>query len=135
MNENSSANGSADPTGSRVNDKMGETRDFPISGNDKDEVTNVNNGHELNGSCNNVKKNNTTGRVIDCLSWNIEGLLEKLNTDDFLEFLYKFDILILGETFTLPSFNFDIKFSDYFCVHNPAKKYNRLGRPSGGIVL
>ena len=134
MNEMESANEQTpEPRSSIVNKNTG-TRESPIP-----EVSrNVENqpGKELNSNnTDSSKKTNTIKRAVSCLCWNIEGLLEKINTDDFLEFLQKFDILILGETFTLPSFNFDIKFADYFHLHSPAKKYNRLGRPSGGLVL
>ena len=67
--------------------------------------------------------------------WNVEGLFEKLNLDGLCEFMRTFDILGLGETFTLPGFDFSLKFPDYFALHCPAKKYSKLGRPSGGLVL
>ena len=136
MNENASANRNSAQLGSRLNNRKVGPRDFPINLPTGDEEGNVNNEQELTNNGNDSNNiNSHCNKVIDCLCWNIEGLLEKLNTDDLLEFLKKFDILILGETFTLPSFNFEIKFSDYFHVHCPAKKYNRMGRPSGGIVL
>lgn len=72
---------------------------------------------------------------INCVSWNIEGLIDKLNLQGFVDFLKSFDIITLGETFTLPTFNFEIKFDDYFYIHSPAKKFSRLGRPSGGLVV
>ena len=46
-----------------------------------------------------------------------------------------FDILGLGETFTLPGFDFGIKFPEHAALHCPAKKYSKLGRPSGGLVV
>ena len=67
--------------------------------------------------------------------WNIEGLYEKLNFDGLCDFVQTFDILGLGETFTLPGFDFGIKFPDHLALHCPAKKYTKLGRPSGGLVL
>ena len=67
--------------------------------------------------------------------WNIEGLYEKLNFEGLCDFVQTFDVLGLGETFTLPGFDFGIKFPDYLALHCPAKKYTKLGRPSGGLVL
>ena len=49
--------------------------------------------------------------------------------------MQSFDILGLGETFTLPGFDFGFKFPEHFALHCPAKKYSKLGRPSGGLVL
>ena len=72
---------------------------------------------------------------IKCGFWNVEGLYEKLSFDGLCNFIQSFDILGLGETFTLPGFNFDIKFPDHLALHCPAKKYSKLGRPSGGLVL
>ena len=137
MNESLVTNGELAQTGSGQLDKESSPRESPNRNSTQNEST----SSQEDGSTNNVnkgdkqQKNNKVKRVIDCLSWNVEGLLEKINTDDFLEFLKKFDILILGETFTLPRFNFEIKFPEYFHEHSPAKKYNRFGRPSGGIVL
>ena len=67
--------------------------------------------------------------------WNVEGLFEKLNFDGLCDFMQTFDILGLGETFTLPGFDFSIKFPDHLALHCPAKKYSKLGRPSGGLVV
>ena len=67
--------------------------------------------------------------------WNIEGLYEKLNFEGLCDFLQTFDILGLGETFTLPGFDFGVKLPDHVALHCPAKKYSKLGRPSGGLVL
>ena len=65
----------------------------------------------------------------------MEGLYEKLSLDGLCEFIQTFDILGLGETFTLPGFDFNIKFPDFFALHCPATKYSKMGRPSGGLVL
>ena len=67
--------------------------------------------------------------------WNVEGLYEKLHLNDLCDFIGTFDIIGLGETFTLPGFDFSLKFPDYFALHCPATKYSKLGRPSGGLVL
>ena len=54
--------------------------------------------------------------------WNIEGLYEKLNFEGLCDFLQTFDILGLGETFTLPGFDFGVKLPDHVALHCPAKK-------------
>ena len=67
--------------------------------------------------------------------WNVEGLYEKLNLDGLCEFIQSHDVIGLGETFTLPNFDFSVKFPEHFALHCPATKFSKLGRPSGGIVL
>ena len=67
--------------------------------------------------------------------WNVEGLYEKLHMSSLCDFIQSLDIAGLGETFTLPGFDFTIKFPNHYALHCPATKYTRLGRPSGGIVL
>ena len=139
MNENSTTNETASFTGSNESSPLNLTRESPISlttqNNDSFDIGAEDHATNQTNSENNSNLMNSTRSIMNCLCWNVEGLLEKINLDDFLTFLQKFDILILCETFTLPSFNFEIKFPEYFHVHSPAKKYNRLGRPSGGLVL
>ena len=136
MNECETANEASTNSGSYANEEESSANDTPDTSRSQVEDVNTNSDQE---SMSNIdSSSNTTNflrKTISCLNWNVEGLLEKINTDDFLEFLKTFDILVLGETFTLPTFNFDIKFTEYFHFHSPAKKYNRLGRPSGGLVL
>ena len=67
--------------------------------------------------------------------WNVEGLFEKLGLNGVSEYINSLDVACLGETFTLSSFDFNIKFGDFTVLHNPAKKFNIRGRPSGGLVL
>ena len=72
---------------------------------------------------------------IKILSWNLEGMFEKLNLDGVCDYIRTFEVACIGETFTYPNFDLNIKFSDYVHLHCPATKYNRLGRPSGGLVV
>ena len=72
---------------------------------------------------------------IRCGFWNVEGLYEKLHLQDLCEFIASFDIIGLGETFTLKNFDFSIKFPNHFALHCPATKYSKYGRPSGGLVI
>ena len=67
--------------------------------------------------------------------WNVEGLYEKLHLTSLCEFIESLDIAGLSETFTLPGFDFNVKFPNHFALHCPATKYTKLGRPSGGLVL
>ena len=68
-------------------------------------------------------------------AWNVGGLFEKLSRNGVSDYINSFDIACLGETFTLSSFDFNIKFGDFKALHNPAKKINIRGRPSGGLVI
>ena len=136
MNENEQANEEAAIAGSSTDSTQWNSQEFPINQRKRNVNKTCRRDKEpLNSGNSPTGKPKASKRVINWLCWNVEGLLEKINTDDFLEFLKKFDILVLGETFTLPSFNFEIKFDEYFHLHSPAKKYNRLGRPSGGLVF
>ena len=67
--------------------------------------------------------------------WNIEGLYDKLSFDGLCDFMQSFDILGLAETFTLPGFDFGVRFPEHLALHCPARKYSKLGRPSGGLVV
>ena len=72
---------------------------------------------------------------IRCLIWNTESLFDKISLQGVCDFIGAFDIACLCETFTLPSFDFNIKFEDYIPIHCPAEKFTSTGRPSGGIVI
>ena len=65
----------------------------------------------------------------------MESLFDKLTLPGICEFIGSFDIACLGETFTLPDFDFSLKFEDFIAVHWPAEKFTELGRPSGGLVV
>ena len=72
---------------------------------------------------------------IKCLIWNMESLFDKISLQGICDFIGAFDIACLCETFTLPNFDFGVKFEDYISIHSPAEKFNTTGRPSGGIVV
>ena len=74
-------------------------------------------------------------RRIKIGSWNCEGLFEKLGLNGVSEYINTLDIAVLGETFTFSSFDFNIKFGEFIALHEPAKKFNIRGRPSGGLVV
>ena len=74
-------------------------------------------------------------RQLSYLAWNVEGLLDKLEDDEFYEFITNHDICCLSETFTRFSFDFNIKFKDYIYSHCEAVKYSHMGRASGGLLM
>ena len=80
-------------------------------------------------------KDNVRKKCIKFMSWNAEGILDKINQGDVQDFFEKFDILCITETFTSKNFNFDIKFRDYIPLHSPGQKLTRLGRISGGVII
>jgi len=65
----------------------------------------------------------------------VNGLFAKLSDSDFVEYVTSFDVCVLSETFTLPSFDFSIYFNDFIILHSPAVKLSRMGRNSGGLVI
>ena len=69
------------------------------------------------------------------MAWNMESLFDKIILQGVCEFIGAFDVLCLAETFTLPSFDFGVKFGDFIAVHWPAERFSSLGRPSGGLVV
>ena len=75
------------------------------------------------------------GKKIRLGAWNAEGLFEKLGLNGVCEYINTLDVACLGETFTFPTFDFNVKFSDFVALHSPAKKFNIRGRPSGGLVI
>ena len=72
---------------------------------------------------------------IKCLLWNLESLFDKISLQGVCDFIGAFDIACLCETFTLPNFDFGVKFEDHISIHCPAEKFTPTGRPSGGLVV
>ena len=72
---------------------------------------------------------------VRALAWNLESLFEKITLPGVCEFIRTFDIIALAETFTLPNFDFSVKFDDYIPVHWSAERFSTLGRPSGGLAV
>ena len=68
------------------------------------------------------------------LSWNVNGLLSKLDDDDFIDYLDVFDICILTETFMLQSSLNNLPLNNVVTHLKPAIKLSRQGRNSGGII-
>ena len=69
-------------------------------------------------------------------SFNIEGLLKKLDDPSFLDFVNRFDVISLQETFmiekVIPKDVFGNFSTHYF---SPASKLSAHGRCSGGVVV
>ena len=72
---------------------------------------------------------------IRCLIWNMESLFDKISLQGICDFIGSFHVACLAETFTLPNFDFDIKFDKFIQIHCPAEKFTSSGRPSGGLVI
>ena len=104
-------------------------------------MLNLDNSSSENASLNDIKSeglNDIPGSRaggIKALAWNLESLFDKIGLPGVCDFIGTFDVACLGETFTLPGFDFSIKFEDFIAVHWPAEKFTDLGRPSGGLVV
>ena len=74
--------------------------------------------------------------VLKCLSWNIKGLsADKRTSQDFTDFISKYDIICLSETWTNSKSN--IHLNNYSKpIHSYRRFQNRRAmRPSGGIII
>ena len=68
------------------------------------------------------------------LNYNIEGLLQKLKNQDFVNFVNGFDFVCLTETFL----NFDLRcnvFEEFELFNAPARKLSHKSRCSGGTLV
>ena len=65
----------------------------------------------------------------------MESLFDKISLQGICDFIGTFHVACLAETFTLPNFDFNIKFDDFIQIHSPAEKFTSTGRPSGGLVI
>ena len=76
----------------------------------------------------------TDGKDLKIGTWNVEGLLNRLDSSDFVSFFLKsFDICCLSETFI--DMNFSVKkLSEYSFVSSFARKLSLRGRKSGGVT-
>ncbi|RUM94950.1 MAG: hypothetical protein DSZ28_00545 [Thiothrix sp.] len=67
------------------------------------------------------------------MTWNIEGLREKLHDVNFLDYVRNFDIVCFTETF-LESWKSDA-FVEFEVFNSFAVRLTRRGRPSGGVMV
>ena len=72
---------------------------------------------------------------VSFLSWNVDGLRNKLHDPDFLKYVSRFDIVCLVETFLQKPFLAPDILSDFVCFSTPAVKLSHHGRCSGGVVV
>ena len=74
------------------------------------------------------------GKDLKIGTWNVEGLLHRLDSSDFVSFLKSFDICCLTETFI--DFDFQCEqLSEYSFVSSFARKLSHRGRKSGGVIV
>jgi hypothetical protein len=75
-----------------------------------------------------------TAIPFSCITYNVNGLLSKLEDSEFVNMLQNYDFVCLTETF-LP-FDFEsILFDDYVIFSSHAVKLSHQGRHSGGVVV
>lgn len=76
-------------------------------------------------------------QCVSVIAYNIAGLKPKVNVPFFMDFISRYDVFILLETFVLREefCKLDPHFPGYVLQWIPAVRKNRLGRPSGGIVI
>ena len=70
---------------------------------------------------------------LSLLNWNVEGLIQKLELTDFINFVTTFDIICFTETFVTFPFSSSV-FRDYTIFTATAKKLSHFGRASGGVI-
>ena len=68
------------------------------------------------------------------LNYNIEGLFNKVDDEDFVQFVNKFDLVCLTETFLNFELNQNV-FKDFKLFNAPARKLSHWGRCSGGTLV
>lgn len=76
----------------------------------------------------------TDGKDLKIGTWNVEGLLNRLDSSDFVSFLKSFDICCLTETFIDYEFQCE-QLSEYSFVSSFARKLSHRGRKSGGVIV
>ena len=68
------------------------------------------------------------------MNYNIEGLFNKLDDVDFVQFVNKFGFVCLTETFLNFELNQNV-FKDFKLFNAPARKLSHRGRCSGGTLV
>ena len=74
------------------------------------------------------------GSFIRILSWNISGWKNRMSDGDLLEFLSKFDIIALQETWLTTS-DEEAQITGFRSWFTPARKFKSKGRASGGLCV
>jgi exonuclease III len=78
--------------------------------------------------------NNVNKLQVKFLDYNVNGLLDKLENSNFVNFLLLHDFICLTETFVANEFSSPL-FSDFVLFTSKARKFSHQGRHSGGIVV
>ena len=76
----------------------------------------------------------TDGKDLKIGTWNVEGLLNCLDSRNFVSFLKSSDICCLTETFIDYEFQCE-KLSEYSFVFSFARKLSHRGKKSGGVIV
>ena len=84
-------------------------------------------------SCDNSVDECSSLQTVSFCSWNIDGLLSKLDNADFINYVSSFDIVSLLETY-IEHFETSL-FPNFTIFCKPAVKLSHRGRRSGGIVV
>jgi len=75
----------------------------------------------------------TKNKTFRLLNYNIEGLFNKLDDVDFVQFVNKCDLVCLTETFLNFELNQNV-FKDFKLLNAPARKLSHRGRCSEGTL-
>ena len=73
-------------------------------------------------------------RSISFLTYNVNGLMSKLNCTDFVELMSNYDIICLTETFLEKTIESSV-FEKYDMFFSKATKLSHRGRHSGGVLV
>ena len=65
----------------------------------------------------------------------MEGFASKVSEPGFAEYLLKFDLCCLTETFTFANYDFTMFKDDFTVLHSPGLRLSRQGRLSGGVAI
>jgi hypothetical protein len=87
---------------------------------------------ESNNYTDDRDKRGSVSKYFTFLHWNINGLRSKICDKDFLSYLFRFDFICIVETF-VDDFQSNV-FTGYTVFINPAVKFTKQGRHSGGIM-
>ena len=70
------------------------------------------------------------------LSWNVNGLYRKLSDTDFIEYISKYDLVFLSETWMSSKDQYNLEIQGFQSIHMFGNKSAsaRKGRLSGGDI-
>ena len=79
-----------------------------------------------------VRKENVCCPRLSFITWNVDGILSKLDDSDFISYISSFDFICMVETF-VDHFQSSL-FPEHTDFCSPALKLSDHGRRSGGFV-